>query len=136
MAVPNTTHENVNFPGDGSQYSSKKQDTLNKGDYFIDDQGRYWEYKYTTTTSWYSDVAGLGIEAYYGWELRDDPKDIDRLVNKPGHTLIENQSSAEFQKAEEESENRLSNLIAELYFASSKINMSKDDLSGPFIKIQ
>ena len=41
-----------------------------------------------------------------------------------------------FQKAEEESENRLSNLIAELYFASSKINMSKDDLSGPFIKIQ
>ena len=34
------------------------------------------------------------------------------------------------------SENRLSNLIAELYFASSKINMSKDDLSGPFIKIQ
>ena len=41
-----------------------------------------------------------------------------------------------FQKAEQESENRLSNLIAELYFASSKINMSKDDLSGPFIKIQ
>ena len=41
-----------------------------------------------------------------------------------------------FQKAEEESESRLSTLIAEIYFASSKINMSKDDLSGPFIKIQ
>ena len=41
-----------------------------------------------------------------------------------------------FQKAEKESEEKLSELIAEIYFASSKINMSKDDLSGPFIKIQ
>ena len=41
-----------------------------------------------------------------------------------------------FQKAEKESEEKLSELIAEIYFSSAKINISKDDLSGPFIKIQ
>ena len=41
-----------------------------------------------------------------------------------------------FQKAEDAKPSKLDNLIAELYFSSSKINMSKDDLSGPFIKIQ
>ena len=41
-----------------------------------------------------------------------------------------------FQQAEDARPSKLDNLIAELYFASSKINMSKDDLSGPFIKIQ
>ena len=39
-----------------------------------------------------------------------------------------------FQQAERE--HRLGRLIAEIYFASAKINISKDDLSGPFIKIQ
>ena len=41
-----------------------------------------------------------------------------------------------FQKAEKESEEKLSELIAEIYFSSAKINISKNDLSGPFIKIQ
>ena len=41
-----------------------------------------------------------------------------------------------FQEAERDSEHTLSQLIAELYFASSKINISPKDLSGPFIKIQ
>tara|TARA_R100001594_G_C4023961_1_gene259753 strand:- start:27 stop:1445 length:1419 start_codon:yes stop_codon:yes gene_type:complete len=41
-----------------------------------------------------------------------------------------------FQEAERDSNHKLSQLIAELYFASSKINISKNDLSGPFIKIQ
>ena len=41
-----------------------------------------------------------------------------------------------FQKAEAATPSKLDNLIAELYFASSKVNISKDDLSGPFIKIQ
>tara|TARA_B100001250_G_scaffold406553_1_gene425795 strand:- start:27 stop:1442 length:1416 start_codon:yes stop_codon:yes gene_type:complete len=41
-----------------------------------------------------------------------------------------------FQEAERDSEHTLSQLIAELYFASSKINISAKDLSGPFIKIQ
>ena len=101
MGVPNTTHENVNFPGDGSQFSKTKQDNLNKGDYFIDDQGNYWEYNYEVEVPWYADYTmGLGINTYYGWELKDDPKDIDRLVNKPGHTLIENQSTEEWQAGE------------------------------------
>jgi hypothetical protein len=39
-----------------------------------------------------------------------------------------------FQEAE--SDGLLDNLIAELYFSSSKINMDKKDLSGPFVKIQ
>ena len=39
-----------------------------------------------------------------------------------------------FQKAKED--DRLGDLIAILYFASSKINISDKDLSGPFIKIQ
>ena len=30
----------------------------------------------------------------------------------------------------------LDKLIAEIYFSSSKINMNKNDLSGPFVKIQ
>ena len=101
MGVPNTTHENVNFPGDGSQFSNKKQDSLNTGDYFIDDQGRYWEYKHELEVPWWADYTlGFGINTYYGWELKDDPKDIDRLVNKPGHTLIENQSTEEWQAGE------------------------------------
>lgn len=33
-------------------------------------------------------------------------------------------------------DNRLDELIAEIYFSSSKINMKDGDLSGPFIKIQ
>jgi len=41
-----------------------------------------------------------------------------------------------FQKAADETPSKLDNLIAEVYFASSKVNISKDDLSGPFIKIQ
>ena len=41
-----------------------------------------------------------------------------------------------FQKAEKESPEKLSELIAEIYFSSAKINISKEDLSGPFIKIQ
>ena len=41
-----------------------------------------------------------------------------------------------FQEAERDSNHTLSQLIAELYFASSKINISPKDLSGPFIKIQ
>ena len=41
-----------------------------------------------------------------------------------------------FQKAEAATPSKLDNLIAELYFASSKVNINKDDLSGPFIKIQ
>tara|TARA_Y100001963_G_C6735520_1_gene426177 strand:+ start:69 stop:1472 length:1404 start_codon:yes stop_codon:yes gene_type:complete len=41
-----------------------------------------------------------------------------------------------FQEAEKDGEHTLSELIAEIYFSSSKINMSKDDVSGPFIKIQ
>ena len=41
-----------------------------------------------------------------------------------------------FQKAAAQSPSKLDNLIAELYFASSKVNINKDDLSGPFIKIQ
>lgn len=99
MGVPNTTHENVNFPGDGSQYSAKRQENLKSGDYFIDDQGRYWEYKYTVNTSWHSDFLMTGVDAFYGWELKDDPADIDRLTNKPGHTLIENQLPEEQQLA-------------------------------------
>ena len=39
-----------------------------------------------------------------------------------------------FQKANKD--DRLGDLIAILYFASSKINFSDKDLSGPFIKIQ
>ena len=39
-----------------------------------------------------------------------------------------------FQKAKKDGV--LDNLIAEIYFASSKINISDKDLSGPFIKIQ
>ena len=39
-----------------------------------------------------------------------------------------------FQKANKD--DRLGDLIAILYFASSKINISDKDLSGPFIKIQ
>lgn len=39
-----------------------------------------------------------------------------------------------FVKAE--ADNRLDEIIAEMYFASSKINMTDEDLSGPFIKIQ
>ena len=31
---------------------------------------------------------------------------------------------------------KLSNLIATLYYTSAKINMTQEDLSGPFIKIQ
>jgi len=31
---------------------------------------------------------------------------------------------------------RMEELIAEIYFASSKVNMKDGDLSGPFIKIQ
>ena len=89
--APKTTHENVNFPGDGSQFSDKKQENLKSGDYFVDDQGRYWEYKYVTTTEWYSDLVMLGVDAFYGWELQEDKADIDRLRNKPGHTLIEDQ---------------------------------------------
>ena len=101
MGVPNTTHENVQFPGDGSQFSKLKQDNLNKGDYFIDDQGNYWEYNYEIEVPWYADYTlGIGINTYYGWELKDDPKDIDRLLNKPGHTLIENQSTEEWQAGE------------------------------------
>jgi len=101
MGVPNTTHENVNFPGDGSQYSQKKQDGLKTGDYFIDDQGRYWEYKHITNVPWYADYTlGFGIDVFYAWELVEDKAQIDRLVNKPGHTLIENQSSKEFQENE------------------------------------
>ena len=93
MGIPNTTHENVNFPGDGSQFSKTKQDNLKNGDYFIDDQGRYWEYNYEVEVPWYADFTmGIGIKTGYGWELKDDPADIDRLRNKPGHTLIENQS--------------------------------------------
>lgn len=99
MGVPNTTHENVNFPGDGSQYSAKRQANLKSGDYFIDDQGRYWEYKYVTTTSWHSDFMMTGVDAFYGWELQEDKAQIDRLVNKPGHTLIENQLPEEQQLA-------------------------------------
>ena len=99
MGVPNTTHENVNFPGDGSQYSAKRQENLKSGDYFIDDQGRYWEYKYVTTTSWHSDFMMTGVDAFYGWELQEDKADIDRLTNKPGHTLIENQLPEEQQLA-------------------------------------
>ena len=91
MGIPNSNHENVNFPGNGSQYSETKQENLKDGDYFVDDQGRYWEYKYITTTSWYSDFLMLGIDAFYGWELREDKKEIDRLRNKPGHNLIEDQ---------------------------------------------
>ena len=91
MGIPNSNHENVNFPGNGSQYSETKQENLKDGDYFVDDQGRYWEYKYITTTSWYSDFLMLGIDAFYGWELREDNAEIDRLRNKPGHNLIEDQ---------------------------------------------
>ena len=93
MGVPNTTHENVNFPGDGSQYSSKRQENLKSGDYFIDDQERYWEYKYITNVPWHADFTqAFGtIDAYYGWELVEDNAQIDRLRNKPGHTLVEDQ---------------------------------------------
>ena len=91
MGVPNTTHENVNFPGDGSQYSAKRQENLTSGDYFVDDQGRYWEYKYVTTTSWHSDFMMTGVDAFYGWELQEDKADIDRLRNKPGHNKIDDQ---------------------------------------------
>ena len=76
MGIPNSNHENVNFPGNGSQYSETKQENLKDGDYFVDDQGRYWEYKYITTTSWYSDFLMLGIDAFYGWELREDKKEM------------------------------------------------------------
>ena len=102
MGIPNTTHENVNFPGDGSQFSKTKQDNLKSGDYFIDNQGRYWEYNYEVEVPWYADVpvvGTMGIKTYYGWELKEDQKDIDRLANKPGHTLIENQSGEDYKNA-------------------------------------
>ena len=93
MSIHNSKYENVNFPGNGSQFSKTRQENLKDGDYFIDDKERYWEYKYIANVPWHADFTMLfgTIKTYYGWELVEDNAQIDRLRNKPGHTSIEDQ---------------------------------------------